>query len=152
MNNKGYTLIDLLIGLAILLIAIPIFYNIFLLIHKMNDFSYSQTINIQDSRFILNFITSEIGDAKSVNILTNQLQYTDKDGNSKIISHDNLEKAVKIYKDGTLISTLGQDNISSLTFQDATPAGTNKKGVRVTIEFVNGDDISTMVMTMNDMS
>lgn len=152
MNHKGYTLISLLIGLMIMLIAIPITYNIYLLIYKMNDFSYTQTFNEQDSRLILNYITNEIGNAKAVTISTNQLLYTNKDNNSKRISYNSSEKAVKVYNNDLLILTLGQDNIASINFQNNTPSGTAKIQVKITILFVNGESITTNVMTMNDMT
>jgi len=152
MNNKGYTLIDLIIGLAIMLIAIPIAYNIYLLIHKMDNFSYTQTFNAQDTKLLLNYITEEISDAKAVIVSENQLQYTDKNYNSKLISYNSTAKAVEVYKDETLFLTLGPDNISSISFQDITPEGINKVEVKITIIFVSGDSITTMVMTKNPMS
>lgn len=152
MNNKGYTLVDLLIGLMIMLMVITISHSIILLIYKMNDFSYQQNFNTQDSRLILNYITNEINYAKAVTtVSTNQLQYTDKDDNSTSIMHNNSGKAVEIYKNGLLFMTLGKGNITSITFENITPVGVKKKAIKINIGFVSGDSITTNVMTMTEM-
>ena len=150
MDNKGFTLVDLLIGAAIMLLVLAIVYNIYPLITRMHNFSYELSINNQDSRDILNFITEEISDATPVTVTSSQLTYTDKDGNSKIIAYDNTNKAVTASKGGTLYKIMGQGNISSLDFQGATLSNTKIK-VTITVSFVGGDSITTTVMTMNGM-
>ncbi len=152
MNNKGYfTIVDLLLGLVIMIMVITIAYSINLLIYKMNDFSYTQTFNTHDSGLILNYLTGEIRNVKAVTCtesVDDELQYTDKNGNSKSITYNDPDKAVEVRENGSLILTLGQGNIASISFQ-GTNFSESKIEIKVTIVFANGDSVVTNIMTMN---
>ncbi|GMB00507.1 type II secretion system protein [Pelosinus sp. IPA-1] len=153
MNNKGFTLIEMLVGIAIFIILIGAVLDIFAFSMKSYNYSYAQIGQVQDNRQILLNITNNLQNATDIDPLSSPFQEirfsigTD----SYKIAFDTNNSAVTFTKNGS-IKSVGQKKIEYLIF---TPSITTEERWRIDIslKFKNDTNIyRSSVVTLNKIT
>lgn len=150
MNNKGFTLIEMLVGIAIFIILIGAVLDVFAFSMKSYNYSYAQIGQVQDNRQILLNITNDLQNAIDIDPLSKpfqEIQFSTDAGKCKI-SFDPNNSAVIFTKPGSTKS-VGQKKIEYLIF---TPSITTEGRWRIDIslKFKNDTNIyRSSVVTLN---
>lgn len=150
MNNKGFTLIEMLVGIAIFIILIGVVLDVFAFSMKSYNYSYAQLGQVQDNRQILLNITNDIQNATDIYTLSSpfrEIRFSVDTDNCKI-AFDSDSSAVVFTKNGSAKS-IGQKRIEYLLF---TPSITTEGRWRVdvSLKFKNDTNIyRSSVVTLN---
>jgi prepilin-type N-terminal cleavage/methylation domain-containing protein len=89
-NQYGFTLMELLVGMAIMVLIMGGIFNILSASVKSYTYAWEQGVNMQDTRTILMMLAKEIQNAKAITRRdVNSLSYTAFDGTAKTISFSN---------------------------------------------------------------
>jgi prepilin-type N-terminal cleavage/methylation domain-containing protein len=152
-NQYGFTLLELLVGMVIIIIIMGGVFNILSVAVKSYTYAWEQGINMQNTRTALTIMTKEIQNATAITNLngdtSNTLSYTaiDDKTNQTINQTISLNNS-KFNIAGRIIAA---DEVTSLTFtQDAT----NKKMITIKIITTTKAGISQVfkqvAMVLND--
>lgn len=145
-NERGFTLVELIIGIAIISIVLAGVLGVLESSVKTNQYVTQQTINTQDSRNVLNSIVDEIRLANSISkpalgASDNILVYTVGSETRKIyVGTDTAANTVVIEKDGAINQRLALKNAQSMKF---TRTGTAKSQNQIQIELTLKGDKNT---------
>lgn len=122
MNNKGTTLIELMIGMAIFGLITFGMVNIF----KSSNALYQSTINqsqsVPKANSALLLISSELQQSSNISLSNNgqQINYTypTTPTTARTIYYDQTKKTIIFTQDGSITSTVGAGTVSSLLFTE----------------------------------
>lgn len=163
-DEQGFTLVELIVGMAILTLIMSGTYGILATSVKSYQYNFEQGKNIQDSRQIFNEITKGIKNATAITITaptpnpkdTSILSYSITDTSTSVtdtyvVSLDTDTSAIMIQKNGT-IQTVGTGRVDKIKVT-STNRG-SKKEINIQLFFKNSDPTKptqTTVTTLNDL-
>ena len=157
-SEQGFTLVELLIGMAILIIIMNGIYGVLTSSIRSYQYNFAQGENIQSGRQVLNEITKDIKNATTgISITTPSPNPTNSStlhysilADSYVVSLDSGTKAVVISKNGTARS-IGTGRIERMLFTSVQ----NGAKREITIQLYLRDDpaqpMETTVTTLNDI-
>lgn len=159
-NQQGFTLVELIVGIAILTLIMSGTYVILASSVKSYTYNIEQGKNIQDSRRIFNEITAGIKNATAISLTNSKtLNYSIANGagtDHYIISldADTIKLEQKLEESTVLVKSWASGQVDGLNFTLENVFNGSKKKVQVVIDLTlkksNGSQ-STTVMTLNDI-
>lgn len=150
-NEQGFTLVELIVGMAILSLIMSGVYGVLASSIKSYQYNFEQGQDIQDSRQIFNEITKGIKYATAVTSPdTRTLNYS-IDTNDYIVTLNLTTKAVEITKNTDATRSYGTGRVNDINF-DLVPKGT-KQELTIQLSFTSNSTqpLKTAVMTLNDI-
>ena len=156
-NEQGFTLVELMVGMAILILIMSGIYGVLSSSIKSYQYNFQQGQNIQDSRQLFNEITKGIKNATKIISTTPTLTYLSKDANTGVIdkyivSLNSTTSAVVMQKNSDTAKNIGLGRVDDIKFFST--ASGNKKQISIQLFFKNGDPtkpLQTTVTTLNDI-
>jgi prepilin-type N-terminal cleavage/methylation domain-containing protein len=152
-GNKGFSLVELLIGMAIMVILLAAIAGLLSAGLSATRFNLSKGHILAPGRNAINQITDHIRYATSVTTPTaggngGQISYADAGGNFYTISRDSATQSVVIAKNSVTLTTLAAGMVKTLNFvrEDSTVDGGNgnlKPIIKVTITIELNDHAYT---------
>lgn len=145
-NNKGLTLIELMIGISIILILLAGLAGIFQSSMRTYVFNYDHGSNLQDSREALQLITEEIRSATDISLPV--LSTSSTEFNYQILNNDNqiiicriyrgsdLDQNTIIIQKGNTVTRIANNRLNRLVFTRTGTTGA-KNLIQVDLELQN---------------
>jgi len=149
-NEQGFTIVELLVGMAILVLIMSGIFGILVSSVKSYQYHIDQTQNIQSSRQIFNEITIGIKNATAITQTTPTLNYKIND-DVYIISVNAVTNAVEIKKNTDPARSFGVGHVDKILF-DSVNSGT-KKQITINLHFKSNSaqPVTIAVTTLNDI-
>lgn len=155
-NEWGFTLVELMIGIAILTLIMGGTYGILASSIKSYQYNFEEGQNIQDERQLFNELAKGIKNATGITSTQQNLTYLIKDSKTNItdtyiVSLNTTTNAVIIQKNDTFRS-FGNGRVHDIKFI-LTDSG-SKKEINIQLFFKNGDPtkpLQTTITTLNDI-
>lgn len=111
-NQKGFTLTELVVGMAVMTIIMAAIFGVFSVSLKTYQYGFGQERVYNEGRKTLNAITNELRLATVTTSAPTQISYTTQSGVSKNITYNAITKTI------TLNATnYGQGMVDSVNFQ-----------------------------------
>jgi prepilin-type N-terminal cleavage/methylation domain-containing protein len=154
MNQRGFTLVELLIYMTILVIILGAIANITAALSKQYVFAWDKIKTTEDHRYILSQISDQMRMATRITSGTDNSKINfEIDSTAYEIALDSTNKSI-VFKTGDVVTnTIGAGNIENIAFLVSTPAGTSKRQITIDIKVKNiSETLTTNVITFNNIS
>jgi len=152
-NEQGFTLVELIIGMAILALIMSGVYGVLASSIKSYQYNFEQGQNIQDSRQLFNEITTGIKNATAITKTTPTLNYS-INSDVYVISLNSTTSAVELKKNTDSTRSFGTSRVDKILFTTP-PSHTSGTKQEITIELYfkssSIQPIKTTVTTLNDI-
>lgn len=160
LNQKGTTVAELLIGMAILVIVLVCFYQVLNSMERAQQYTFEEAANLEEERIILNNISSEIRNTTEIALpevgnTATTLQYKKSgDTNYRTIAigqNDDANTVVFMDSNGSPVLRCGRGRSKQLSF-----IRNSAQSVTIQLTLKNAtkpisptNSISTLVYTLN---
>lgn len=158
MNQRGFTLVELMIGMLILLIVLGGLTSMSTSLSNLYLYTSDKIVNTEDHRYILGQISNELRLATKISSITDKskITYESTSLDNQIMAGeiylDSVNHSVVFKKNSVIINSAGKGCIQSLEFILKTPSTTNKREVTINmLQKGNDQTFTTKVITLNDV-
>lgn len=159
-NQKGFSLVELVIGMVVLVVILGGIYQILTGMNRSQRYNLEAAANIQDQRVILNSIATELRNAVRLTINEDGTMITYRkngDTDDQKISRNNDTNTVVFTDSGdAVVNSYGPGRISRLRF---TSDADSARKVTIELTVINAEQagapentISTVVYTLNNLN
>ena len=154
-NDQGFTLVELIIGMAIFVLIMSGTFGILASSVKSYQYNFEQAQNIQDSRQLFNEITKGIKNATTITIPNSStLNYsitTNTVTDHYVISLNSITSAVEFKKNTDTTRNFGAGRVSNILFLSSNSG--SKKEIAIELYFKSNvaQPIKTAVTTLNNV-
>ncbi|MBO8159244.1 hypothetical protein [Thermosyntropha sp.] len=157
LNEKGITLLELILVLSLLTIAVGAIFNFYFLVQKNWNKADADSAALNEVRSFLSGFEKEVRSASSITLDSNSLEIQlSVDGKDKTVQYrarsGSLEKSSQLQNSSSNFKTIIQ-NISPLTDPDNNPLPYfERKGKNIYVKFyVNPNNTSTKPIIVNEV-
>lgn len=159
MNQRGFTLVELMIGMLILLIILSGIASMSTSLSNLYLYTSDKIVNTEDHRYILGQISNELRLATKISPIADKSKiiYESTSPDSQILAGeiylDTVNHSIVFKKNSLITNISGKNCIQSLEFILKTPSTTNKREVTINmLQKGNNQTFTTKVITLNDIS
>jgi len=147
----GYSIVEILVYLAIFTSLSVLVINSFIaILSSFNTTNINRKL-VESGSIVMERVSREIRQAESIDTAHSsfdvlQLNSIDTDtGNPAIIKFATVDEAINLYKDGTLLGNLLEDDISvtNLTFTRIQTTSSEAVRIKMTLEYSRGQNTRT---------
>ena len=147
-KNQGFTLIELVIGMAILAFILGGIVEVFQVSNSVYQSTNNQAKSIPNVNLALSLITGELSFStiNSISTDTKTINYT-YSGQSRSIGFNSITKAIDFKQSGTTTNTIGSSIVQNLTFSQTSST------IQVTITYnASGKSADAISITSDIMN